>query len=126
MHLKDCFDAKIISHLICIYQYLSDNMLTIFYLLPKVLKRIKNKKGTTMGNPNVHEVHELNIVVPDAVICCLRVLGFAVATENVNQLMLNNLLHSLSCRSKILARIEMRRIESKVLADCTGNCKTKV
>lgn len=40
--------------------------------------------------------------------------------------MLYNLLHCLSGRSEILTRIEVRRIESKVLADCGGACKTEV
>ena len=40
--------------------------------------------------------------------------------------MFHNLFDRFSCRSEILTRIEVRRIESKVLADCAGDCKSEV
>lgn len=54
------------------------------------------------------------------------VLGFAVAAENIHKFMFHNLFDRFSCRSEILTRIEVRRIESKVLADCAGDCKSEV
>lgn len=49
---------------------------------------------------------------------------FAVRTEHIHNLVDIHLLHILTCRLEILARIEVSRVLCKVLADGCCHCKT--
>ena len=53
-------------------------------------------------------------------------LCFAVAAENINNLVLDKLSDIVSARSKILTRIEMLGMFVEVLADSRGHSKTEV
>lgn len=77
-------------------------------------------------SPSVLIVHDERPKGFDNASRCLARLGFAVAAEHIHQFVLHDLFNRFSCRSEILTRIEVRRIESKVLADCRGDCKSEV
>ena len=56
----------------------------------------------------------------------LKDSGFVIASKNVNDLVSNHFLNSLTSRFQVLARIEVIRMLSKVLADVTCHSKTDI
>ena len=53
-------------------------------------------------------------------------LDLVIATENIYDLVLYELLDGSSCRLEVLSGIELVRVQSEELADSCGHCKTKV
>ena len=55
-----------------------------------------------------------------------ELFSLSVGTENVDDLVRIELLHLVTCRSEVLARVELTRLVSEYLADSGCHCKTGV
>lgn len=53
-------------------------------------------------------------------------LSLIIRAENILNLMLNNLLNKVSCRSKVLAGVKLSRILRKVLSESCSHCNSDV
>ena len=53
-------------------------------------------------------------------------LRLAVAAQNVDQLVGNHVLDSLTSGLEVLTGIEIRRMQREMLTDCSGDCQTDV